>query len=195
MAQSITTPVPAPAPALMSTTPTTAFLTGTGTITIIPALATHIPIIQTLSVAAFTKYIPLIGRRPAPMDVDYHALLSTPETAVYVLALTTGTDTAPEGDIQVLGAITLTTPPLSSFLHVNNLLVDPESQGRGYGRLLLEFAESKAREAGREAVTLATHVQMVNNIRFYLNVGFKETGRETVDGFDRVNFRKELGSS
>ncbi|KAL4797207.1 acyl-CoA N-acyltransferase [Aspergillus venezuelensis] len=162
---------------------------------ILLANTSHIPTIQSLSTLAFTKYIPLIGRRPAPMDVDYYTLMATPGTTVHILTTTITNPSSPTKDatqVQVLGAITLSTHTHANALHVNNLLVDPNLQGRGYGKLLLSFAEEKAKEGGLGNVTLATHVQMVNNIAFYLKLGFLEVGREVVDGFARVNFRKEV---
>ncbi|KAL4948906.1 acyl-CoA N-acyltransferase [Aspergillus filifer] len=161
---------------------------------ILPANTSHIPTIQSLSTQAFTKYIPLIGRRPAPMDVDYNILMATPGITVHILTTTMNSSISAkdedEGGIRVLGAITLTIHTAQNALHVNNLLVDPTLQGRGYGRLLLSFAEERAKELGLENVTLATHVQMFNNIAIYLKLGFEEVGREVVDGFARVNFRK-----
>ncbi|KAL4962828.1 GNAT family N-acetyltransferase [Aspergillus stella-maris] len=166
---------------------------------ILLANTTHIPTIQSLSTLAFTKYIPLIGRRPAPMDVDYHAIMATPGTTVHILTTTT-TTTNPNpppsaenaAQVQVLGAITLTVHTSTNALHINNLLVDPNLQGCGYGKLLLSFAEEKAKDLGLGNVTLATHEQMLSNIAFYLRMGFLEVGREEVDGFRRVNFRKEV---
>ncbi|KAL4930749.1 GNAT family N-acetyltransferase [Aspergillus undulatus] len=159
------------------------------------ALPKHTTALKSLTTAAFTKYIERLGRPPAPMLVDYEKLLSTPDVFVYVLldvdfSAPNSNSNLKIQDVSILGSITLY--PLQTSLQINNLVVDPNAQGRGYGRLLIEFAEAKARELGREAATLATNVKMVENIAVYTKLGYAEVGRGVEDGYERVFFRKEL---
>ncbi len=165
--------------------------------TITPAVPTHTTAIKSLFTAAFTKYIERMGKPPAPMLADYTNL-----DGVFVL-LTAATPSSSStqfipnpsldaGNDTVLGSITLTEDPETDSIKVNNLVVDPAAQGRGYGRALIEFAEARAREAGREAVSLATNVKMVENIGLYKKLGFVEVGRGMENGYERVFMRKVL---
>lgn len=160
--------------------------------TITPAEPTHTPAIKALITAAFTKYIERMGKPPAPMLTDYTNLDGVfVLTAAAPLTLTQSNLNA-GNDTIILGSITLTEDPETDSIKVNNLVVDPAAQGRGFGRVLMEFAETRAREAGREAVSLATNVKMVENIGLYKKLGFVEAGRGVQDGYERVFMRKGL---
>lgn len=140
-----------------------------------------VPIIQNMVEAAYTKYIARIGKRPAPMDEDYHRAIHT-----HTVLVLRGNDT------QVVGAIVLELNPSSDSFQVNNLVVHPNAQGYGYGRVLMDCAEDLARSRGYRALTLYTNVKMVENLGVYRKMGFFETERKYEDGFDRVYFRKDL---
>jgi GNAT superfamily N-acetyltransferase len=68
--------------------------------------------------------------------------------------------------------------------------VAPGWWGRGLGRQLLELAEDRAREAGLAELRLYTNALMTENRAYYARRGYRETGRQTVDGFDRVYLAK-----
>ncbi|KAL4865850.1 acyl-CoA N-acyltransferase [Aspergillus spectabilis] len=156
--------------------------------TITTATTSHIPSIQTIVNAAYTKYISRICKLPAPMLADYTALLNRPNTDVFVLL---SPSASANTESTVLGSIILDTSSPSA-LKINNLVVDPNAQGKGYGRLLMEFAESRARETGRSSVELYTNVKMVENLVFYGKLGFLEVGRGVEDGYERVFLRKKI---
>ena len=128
--------------------------------------------------AAYSKYIERLGKLPAAMNSDYDKLLETQN--VYVLRL---------GGC-VVGSILLSRD--GDAIKVNNLVVDPSAQGRGYGRALMDYAEDVARAQGLAAVTLFTNEKLHENIALYMKIGFTETGRKAEDGFNRVFFRKNL---
>ena len=128
--------------------------------------------------AAYSKYIERLGKLPAAMNSDYDKLLETQN--VYVLRL----------GGRVVGSILLSRD--GDAIKVNNLVVDPSAQGRGYGRALMDYAEDVARAQGLAAVTLFTNEKMHENIALYMKIGFTETGRKAEDGFNRVFFRKNL---
>ncbi|KAL4921662.1 acyl-CoA N-acyltransferase [Aspergillus aurantiobrunneus] len=151
-------------------------------ITITTATPADIPTIKSLVAAAFTKYIHRIGKPPAPMLASYDDL-----HGVFVL-------TAVESNHTILGSITLSEDPDSDAVKINNLVVDPAAQGRGYGRLLVEFAEGRARESGRGVVALATNVKMYENLGLYKKLGFVEVGRGMEEGYERVFLRKNVDS-
>lgn len=92
----------------------------------------------------------------------------------------------------VLGSIVLDLEPGTDSIQINNLVVDPSTQGRGYGRVLMTHAEEYARDRGRHSLVLYTNVKMHENLGLYAKMGFRETGRKEDSGFDRVYFRKDL---
>lgn len=77
-------------------------------------------------------------------------------------------------------------------MEINNLAIHPLSQGKGYGKLLLAFAEDVAKEKGLKSCCLYTNVKMVENIALYRKLGYQEIGRWAEDGFERVFFVKAL---
>jgi len=142
------------------------------------AKAEDVRAIKPMVDAASSKYIERLGKLPAAMTADYDKLVETRN--VYVL----------RADGNVVGSVLLSKGEDS--IKVSNLVVDPAVQGRGYGRVLMDHAESMARAQGLAAVTLFTNRKMHENIALYRKIGFTETGRNTEDGFARVFFRKEL---
>ena len=59
------------------------------------------------------------------------------------------------------------------------------------GRALIEAVEAWVAER-TDRYQLYTNIMMVRNIEMYLYLGFVETGRRVVDGYDRVYFEKRL---
>ena len=141
-----------------------------------------VPAIKTMVDAAYSKYIERIGKPPAPMAADYYQLLSV--CNIFILR-TADTNAA-------VGSIVLRQDDELDTIKINNLVVDPAAQGRGYGRVLMDYAEKVARVQGRKALTLFTNIKMHENLGLYLKLGFVETGRRTEDGYERVYFRKDL---
>ena len=132
--------------------------------------------------AAYTKYIDRIGKPPAPMNADYEELMQDHE--IYVLET--------DQDQAVVGSIVLGIDKETDSVKINNLVVDPNSQGRGYGRILMNFAQEFAKSGGFPALTLFTNVKMYENLSLYPKMGFVETERRTEAGYERVYFRKDL---
>ncbi|KAI9767975.1 MAG: hypothetical protein M1840_005287 [Geoglossum simile] len=142
------------------------------------AKAKDAPTIKLITDAAYSKYIEPLGMLPAAMKVQYDTLVETQK--VYVLRV--------GGD--VVGSVTLSGE--GDSVTINNLVVAPPAQGRGFGRLLMNYAEDKALGQGFTAVTLFANEKMHDNIAWYTKIGFIETGRKKEDGFNRVYFRKNL---
>ena len=128
--------------------------------------------------AAYAPYVRRIGRAPAPMTSDYAALVAAGETWVGV------------AEERVVGVLVIR--PAAGSLQLENVAVEPASQGLGYGRALIAFAEQRARELGLPAVTLYTNEAMVENLCLYPRLGFVETERRVEDGYRRMFFRKAL---
>lgn len=164
--------------------------------------------ITDLITAAYTKYLPRMPSPtpPAPMLTDYAALIASQTQDIHVLRARPyyhrntnaggDADTGADNDDQtiLLGSVMLADSPADDSVLVHNLVVAPQAQGRGYGRLLLDVAERAARERARPALTLFTNEVMWENLAVYARMGFVEVGRRVEDGYRRVYFRKELGS-
>jgi ribosomal protein S18 acetylase RimI-like enzyme len=127
---------------------------------------------------AYRPYIARTGKPPGPMLDDYAARVL--EGAVWVL----------EEGAAVTGIIVLL--PAPDYLLLDNIAISPAHQGLGLGRRLLAFAEAEAVRRGYCEIRLYTHQTMVENQRLYASVGYKETGRGTEAGYDRVFMRKQL---
>ena len=69
---------------------------------------------------------------------------------------------------------------------IDNIAVDPEHQGEGLGRYLIEYAATEAHRLRLPAVRLYTNVAMTENLAMYAHIGFVETHRATEDGFQRA---------
>ena len=161
-------------------------------LTIKPAATKDIPVIQAMTHSAYEKYIPRIGKPPAPMKADWPTLLQTHQVSVLIARSSHETTPGQPDDGKVVGAIVLGVEQDSDSIKVNNLVVDQAFQGKGYGKVLMKFAEDEATERGRGALTLFTNVLMWENLELYPKLGFVEVDRREEDGYDRVYYRKEL---
>lgn len=79
-----------------------------------------------------------------------------------------------------------------SSLFVENVAIDPQHQGKGYGGSVFALLETRARTAGLRAIELYTNEKMTENLKFYPRLGFEEIDRRTEAGFKRVYFRKTV---
>ena len=143
-----------------------------------PARREDCATIRAIARAAYSLYLSRMDREPAPMNEDYEARAE--EGSLYALETAEGT----------LGFIVLL--PEESTLLLDNLAVSPAAQGRGYGRMLLAFAEEQAQKAGLNEITLYTNEVMTENLKLYARMGYSETGRAVHNGYRRVFFSKKL---
>jgi GNAT superfamily N-acetyltransferase len=143
------------------------------------ATSTDTKAVRDVVLAAYRPYIPRIGREPGPMLDDYACRIAAGQ--VWVL----------EEQDRIAGVLVLE-EQTDSFL-LDNIAVPPDCQGKGYGRLLIGFAEAEATRRGWHAITLYTHALMTENQVLYRHLGFNETRRISEKGFDRVYMTKPLG--
>jgi N-acetylglutamate synthase-like GNAT family acetyltransferase len=134
--------------------------------------------IETLVNEAYSVYVPRMGRPPAPMLEDYHALIR--DARVHVLEDETG----------ICGIVVLI--PEADAMLLDNVAVKIAAQRRGHGRALIAFAEATARAAGYKTIRLFTNELMTENVARYLRLGYIETHRSAEQGLRRVNFAKQL---
>jgi ribosomal protein S18 acetylase RimI-like enzyme len=128
--------------------------------------------------AAYAKYIPRIGMKPAPLLADYHALIAN--QVAYVLVCEEG----------IRGVLVMI--PQGQAMHVENIAVHPNSQGQGLGHALMAFVEQHTRKELLQEIRLYTHERMTENLHFYHNLGFQEEDRRIEDEYHRVFLHKIL---
>jgi GNAT superfamily N-acetyltransferase len=135
--------------------------------------------LRAIAAAAYEKYVPRIGRAPAPMTADY------------AQAVRSGQAWAAIEDGEIAGFAILIARP--SYLLLDNVAVLPAAQGRGVGARLLALAEDHARGLGLTEIRLYTNQAMTENLVYYPRHGYAETHRAEQDGFHRVFFRRPIG--
>nr|WP_314533659.1 GNAT family N-acetyltransferase [uncultured Pseudomonas sp.] len=143
-----------------------------------PATADDVAAIEAIAQAAYSPYIERMGRKPGPMLEDYRQWVQA--GGVHVL----------ENAGNVQGFIILLDD--GNALLLDNLAIAPEAQGLGFGRLLMDFAERQALDAGFIAIRLYTNEAMTENIRLYTRRGYVETHRAEEHGLRRVYMTKQL---
>ena len=137
--------------------------------------AIHIDLDQ---VAAYTRYIERIGKKPAPMVADFAAAIEV-ET-LHVI----------EAGAQICGFVVFYA--CDEYIHLENVAVDPRFQGLGLGRQLIDYVEQQARRGGFGSIELYTNAKMTENLELYPRLGYEQFDRRVEDGFDRVYFSKTL---
>jgi ribosomal protein S18 acetylase RimI-like enzyme len=134
--------------------------------------------VRAIALAAYRRYVPRIGREPAPTAADYAAAIRGGQAWVAV-----------EHDV-IVGFVVLIAQPDHLFLE--NVAVLPSAQGRGVGARLLALAEDQARRHDLGEIRLYTNQAMTENLAYYARHGYAETHRARQNGFQRVFFRKRL---
>jgi ribosomal protein S18 acetylase RimI-like enzyme len=143
------------------------------------ALKSDIEQIQLVVYQAYKHYVPRIGKAPAPMTDDYD--LQIRQRNVWVLLV----------GAELVGVVVLKRE--TDHLLLDNVAVKPEHQGSGFGRLLIQFAENRARQCGYKEIQLYTNSAMRENIAMYVKLGYEEFFRGCQSGFHRVFLKKNLG--
>jgi len=80
-------------------------------------------------------------------------------------------------------------------VYVGKLAVEPEFQGQGIGRRLMQAVEDFARGRNKSAIELQTRIELTTNHATFARLGFRETARTAHQGYDRptsITMRKEL---
>ncbi|MGX5221001.1 GNAT family N-acetyltransferase [Pseudomonas segetis] len=143
------------------------------------AVASDLPSIQDCAEQAYARYVPVIGRKPAPMLADYAAQIAA--GVVYV---------ATDASDNLLGFIVFYAS--AGRLLLENVAVLPSAAGRGVGKLLIGFCEQAGRKLAIGSVQLYTNELMGDNLSIYPRLGYVQVGHRTEDGYKRVYFEKRL---
>lgn len=141
-----------------------------------PAREEDVPALTALARAAYARYVPRLGREPAPVAADY----ASPAAGRVWVA----------GSDRLVGLLVLEAG--DGQLFIQNVAVDPAAQGRGVGGALLAHAEAEARRAGLPEIRLSTNAAMTENRAWYGRHGYREVGEGAEDGFRRVRLVKRV---
>lgn len=131
------------------------------------ATLADLPAITDFVQLSYAHWVPVIGREPQPMTVDYAQALAAHRFDL----LEAG------GRLVALAETSLQ----HDHLRVVNVAVHPEHQGQGLGRRLLDHAEALARAVRAPALRLATNAEMARNIRLYQMAGYRIERREPLE--------------
>jgi 2-methylisocitrate lyase-like PEP mutase family enzyme/ribosomal protein S18 acetylase RimI-like enzyme len=147
-----------------------------------PATAADAPAIAALTERTYRRWTDIIGVPPAPVGADYAAMLADPATwdGWVIPGAAGGVD----------ACLVLSITPTG--FEVWNIAVNPAAAGSGIGRMLMLFAERRARERGYREIGLYTNVRMVTNRAFYGRLGYEETGRRSIGGRQAIVMTKRL---
>lgn len=143
------------------------------------AKANDEPEIRDCAEQAYARYVPMIGREPAPMVSDFVAQIAA--GMVYV---------ATDEQATFQGFIVFYAE--EEHILLENVAVLPSAAGRGVGRALISFCEGAARQRGMNGVHLYTNEKMTDNLMIYPKLGYVKVAQRTEDGFKRVYFEKSL---
>lgn len=134
--------------------------------------------IDALTQAAYTRWVPIIGRKPQPMTVDYD--IAVREHLIDLLEDAAG----------LAALIEMALEP--DRLLIVNLAVAPARQGQGLGSRLLAHAEEVAREHGCPLLRLYTNRLMAPNIALYKSRGYAIDREEAYSGGAVVHMSKPV---
>ncbi|MHC6226226.1 GNAT family N-acetyltransferase [Pseudomonas sp. X10] len=143
------------------------------------AEASDEPHIRDCAEQAYARYVPMIGRKPAPMIADFIAQIAA--GLVYV---------ATDDQAGFQGFIVFYAK--EGYFLLENVAVLPNAAGLGVGKALISFCENTARQHGVSAVHLYTNEKMTDNLSIYPRLGYVKIAERTEDGFKRVYFEKNL---
>lgn len=141
-------------------------------------MATDAPAIRDLTRSAYAKWVPVIGREPLPMTVDYvEAVRKHRFDLLYV-----------DGTLAAL----IETVAESDHLLIENVAVSPPFQGRGLGRKMLAHAETLAASSGLSEIRLYTNKRFAENVRLYSRLGYRVDKEEEFMGGLVVHMSKRI---
>lgn len=164
-----------------------------------PAVPDDCARLTDLASAAYGLYLDRMEKKPAPMLENYAERIAKGHVFVLEIQPVQPNDKKDDPEAQasfspspagIVGFIVLL--PGNDALLLDNLAVDPAMQRRGYGKMLLAFAEETARKTGFLRISLYTNEVMTENLKLYPRLGYTQTRRAVEKGYNRVFFSKTL---
>lgn len=143
------------------------------------AIEKDVAAIRECAQQAYARYVPLIGRKPAPMVADFESQVE--DGSVYIAGDSNG---------EFQGYIVFF--PEQDHILLESVAVLTRAAGKGIGKTLIRFCEAEAGRRGFAAVRLYTNERMTENLLIYPRLGYVEMARRSEEGFKRVYFEKLL---
>jgi GNAT superfamily N-acetyltransferase len=137
-----------------------------------------VPAITLITNAAYTKWIPSIGRKPLPMTVDYGIAVQSHMIDLCVV------------DQKIVALIEMIEE--DDHLMIENLALLPQFQGQGLGSKLLHHAEKIALSLGLSMLRLLTNAKFDSNLMFYKRNQFIVDRQEPFMGGTIIHMRKTI---
>ncbi|HLG60690.1 MAG TPA: GNAT family N-acetyltransferase [Ktedonosporobacter sp.] len=94
-----------------------------------------------------------------------------------------------DGLVVAMGALRRTSPERAE---IKRMRVHPDYQGRGYGQLILDELEARARTLGYQVLHLDTSILQIPAQRLYEKNGYREVGRATYQQLEVILYEKQL---
>ncbi len=88
-----------------------------------------------------------------------------------------------------MGALRRTNPERAQ---IKRMRIHPDYQGRGFGQIIYDELESRARAIGYKTLHLDTSVVQVPAQKLYEKNGFREVGRDVYQGLEVILYEKQL---
>ena len=134
--------------------------------------------IRDITRAAYEKWVPLIGREPKPMTINYDKAVIDHRIDLY------------ESDGEAIALIEVVLH--EQHLLIENIAVLPERQGEGIGDMLLNHCENIARSLHLVELRLYTNAAFVSNIEYYKRHEFHEFAREPLASGGEIVYMKKM---
>ena len=138
-------------------------------------MTTDVSAIKLIARKSFERYVPLIGKPPAPMNADF---------SVHVLKATVFIAQSEKKQGSVLGYAIILQKDEAWLL--DNIAVSPEAQGGGVGSALIAACKTFLQKRGVQRYHLHTDEAMEQNLTWNPEIGFVEMARCLEDKFLRI---------
>ena len=142
------------------------------------AVASDADAIRTLTREAYARWVPVTGREPLPMRVDYAEAIKSHRFDLL--------------DVDGHLAALIETEVEGETMLIVNVAVATDRQGRGFGKLLLKHAEEIAVAFGCKRARLYTNKLFVDNIRLYEKLGYRFDREEPLSSGFSIHMSKPL---
>jgi molybdopterin-guanine dinucleotide biosynthesis adapter protein len=135
--------------------------------------------VRQLTRVVYSKWVPVIGREPKPMQADYEKAVINHWIDLF------------EQNGELVSLIEMI--PKSDHLHVENIAVSEAHQGQGLARKMLDHAASLAKASGLPELRLLTNKAFATNLALYERLGFENYAEIPFPGGGiTVYFRKYI---
>jgi GNAT superfamily N-acetyltransferase len=143
-----------------------------------PAALRDAAAIRSLTREAYAKWVPIIGREPMPMTVDYDEAVRNHRIDLVHI----------DGKLAAL----IEMVPEDDHLLIENIAVAPAFQQKGLGRKLLAHAEEVTASLRHSVIKLYTNKLFAGNVRLYQQVGYVIDREEEFKGGITVYMSKPV---